>query len=276
MNSRFLKKIQDYLKKHFYYYKNKNKLGLAKSDYFKLLRYRADYKASEVVKFNGGSTHFASPFWFLHTIEEIFIDEVYKFLPSRSDALIIDCGANIGLSVLYFKQICPNAKIIAFEADPFVFEFMKKNIREFDLANVELLNKAVWIDESKLEFDAEGTVGGRLGLGESEIKNKIEVKTIRLRNYLNEKIDFLKLDIEGAEYKVLKDCADKLHNVENLFLEYHVLSTEEQHLDELLLWLKNAGFRYYIKEAWENQKYPFVGQKESFYEMQLNISCYRP
>lgn len=276
MRSSFFKKIQDYIKKQVYFYKDKNKLNLSKSDYFKLLRYRADYKQPMSVKFKGNITHFSSPFWFLHSIEEIFLDEVYKFFPSREDALIIDCGANIGLSVLYFKQICPNAKIIAFEADPYVFEFMEKNIKAFALSDVDLLNKAVWTEDSKLEFDAEGTVGGRLGLGEIEIKNKIEVESIRLRDYLDKKIDFLKIDIEGAEYKVLKDCADKLHNVENLFLEYHILSSEEQNLDEILLWLRNAGFRYYIKEAWENQKYPFVSKKGTVYEMQLNISCYRP
>jgi FkbM family methyltransferase len=275
MSGRFSKKIQDFIKKQVYFYKDKSKLGLSKSDYFKLLRYRADYTQPMSIEFNGNKTHFSSPFWFLHSIEEIFIDEVYKFSPLRKDALILDCGANIGLSVLYFKQICPAAKIIAFEADPFVFELLEKNIKESALSDVDLLNKAVWTEDTVLEFDAEGGLGGRLGLGEVEIKNKIDVKTIRLRDYLDQKVDFLKIDIEGAEYNVLKDCVDKLHNVENLFLEYHILPTEEQNLDEILLWLRNAGFRYYIKEAWENQKYPFVSKKGTVYEMQLNISCYR-
>src|SRR4051812_23498352 len=53
---------------------------------------------------------------FLHGLNEIFIDEIYKtMLPEN--ATIIDCGAHIGLSVIYFKKICPTAAIIAFEPD---------------------------------------------------------------------------------------------------------------------------------------------------------------
>jgi hypothetical protein len=101
------------------------------------------------------------------------------------------------------------------------------------------------------------------------------VRAIRLRDLMDERIDFLKIDIEGAEYDVLGDCADKLENVENLFVEYHVRSSEEQHLDEILSWIRRAGFRYYINAAADNQAHPFVSKGGEVYEMQLNISCYR-
>ena len=51
---------------------------------------------------------------------EIFIQELYRFETSNPAPVIIDCGANCGLSVVYFKQLFPAAKIVAVEADPIV------------------------------------------------------------------------------------------------------------------------------------------------------------
>ena len=45
---------------------------------------------------------------------------------------VIDCGANIGMSITYFKRLYPKSKIIGFEPDPKIFETLKKNIRVVD------------------------------------------------------------------------------------------------------------------------------------------------
>src|SRR5882724_4195678 len=67
---------------------------------------------------------------FLYGAKEIFIQEIYKvYLPDNS--LILDCGANIGLSVIYFKKLNPSVKVIAFEPDNANFELLKKNIESF-------------------------------------------------------------------------------------------------------------------------------------------------
>jgi hypothetical protein len=136
-----------------------------------------------------------------------------------------------------------------------------------------LINKAVWINNKEVSFMASGGVGGHIG-GEEADKTKA-VSAIRLRDLLEDSIDFLKIDIEGAEYEVLKDCADKLVNVKNLFVEYHSLEKNEQNLDEILLIIKNAGFKYYIKEAWPNQKNPYTNKRTNLYDLQLNIFGYR-
>src|SRR5436190_6322828 len=49
---------------------------------------------------------------------EVFISNDYYFKSSPRQPVIIDCGANIGMSVLYFKKLYPQSKIIAFEANP--------------------------------------------------------------------------------------------------------------------------------------------------------------
>jgi FkbM family methyltransferase len=267
-------KVGTFLGKHLDFHRRWKNVGFSKAEYFKLLRYPGGYLQPSTVMFGGHPTHFASPSWFLHSVQEIFIDEVYRFLPSRRDALIIDCGANIGLSVIYFKSVCPAATILAFEPDPSLCDLLTKNIQGRDLNGVEVRNNAVWIDDARLRFDADGALGGKISYDHSAGR-QIEVQAIRLRDFLDRRIDFLKIDVEGAEYAVLKDCRDRLTKVENLFVEYHVASSEEQRLDEILTWLSDAGFRYYISGASQLQRHPFVSKGAGVFEMQLNIWCYR-
>lgn len=268
-----IRRIYRRLKSEAYYRKNRNKLSLRKSDYDHLKKLGPNIKSLQTAFFNGHKISFTSPFWFLHSLDEIFVQEVYKF-PEMASPVIIDCGANIGLSVIYFKTLFKDARITAFEADPQVFGQLKLNVSEYNYEDVTLINRAVWKEETTLSFLSEGSVGGMLELESAKGHSRVEVATIRLKDYLTTPVDFLKIDIEGAEYEVLKDCRDVLGNVGNLFIEYHVFPNQAQTLHEMLAWVNEAGFKYYIKEAWNNMSYPFMNNP-SYYQMQLNIFCYR-
>lgn len=205
---------------------------------------------------------------------EIFEEEIYKFQTQKSNPLIIDCGANLGMSILYFKTLYPDSRIIAFEADNYIFGFLQRNLESYGFKEVMIINKAVWDKDTVLNFMPDGGAGGRLV--ENTANDKvIRVEAIRLRDYLNEEIDLLKMDIEGAEYEVLMDCKEVLRNINNIFIEYHSTKTKRQRLDEILSVLTNSGFRYYIKEAGSN-KYPLIDHwPESDNDLQLNIYCYK-
>lgn len=209
--------------------------------------------------------------------DELFVQEMYNFVAKRPDPYIIDCGANLGMSIVYFKELYPKAKIIAFEADEHVFSFLEKNVQSFGYKNVELVNKAVWNKDDVLSFIVEGGAGGRLE-EQSQYGNYIykDVSCVSVRKYLmDEKVDFFKIDIEGAEYEVLKDCEDLLPNVENLFIEYHSMPEKRQNLHDILKIVQDAGFNYHIKEAY-TAKYPFIERKLNFgMDLQLNIFCYK-
>ncbi len=103
-------------------------------------------------KLFGHQTWFVSGQEYLHGIKEIFVEEIYKQALSPN-AYVLDCGANIGLSVIYLKKICPTATIIAFEPDKNNFELLQKNIASHGLQNVELKNEAVWKEETMLSFE---------------------------------------------------------------------------------------------------------------------------
>jgi FkbM family methyltransferase len=220
--------------------------------------------------------NYTNRFWFLHSMQELFIEKVYLFKSSSESPCILDCGANIGLSVIFFKQLFPKARIKAFEPDPMNFEVMHKNIASFDFANVELFNKAVWSKDDRLKFSSYGSVGSKLSSSQpANAKSTIEVAAVPLSAYLNEPIDFLKIDIEGAEYEVLLSCEQYLHNVKNIFIEYHSLPDEPQMLGDLLKILTREGFRYYIRQAWENFKHPYVNRQTKMFDVQLNIFAFR-
>ena len=68
---------------------------------------------------------------FLHMRNEIFEKEIYRFSSDIENPKIIDCGANIGLSAIYFNRLYPKAEITAFEAEPAIFKTLKKNVSSF-------------------------------------------------------------------------------------------------------------------------------------------------
>lgn len=211
---------------------------------------------------------------YLNGNHEIWVKEIYDFKADNEQPYIIDCGANIGLSVLYFKYKYPDARVMAFEPDEQICNTLKKNVRTYDLSHVEVHQEAIWKADGEITFQQEGGFSGRIPINEEE-GNIVRVKARRLKDLLNKPVDFLKIDIEGAEYEVLKDCSDTLQNVKNIFIEYHSHITQKQTLNEILTILTNSGFRYHIHEAYTQQK-PFV-QRELMLgmDLQLDIFGYR-
>lgn len=209
---------------------------------------------------------------YLYGINEIFKTNIYKFNCETNQPFIIDCGANIGLSVIYFKQLFPNAKIEAYEPDPDIFETLTFNVKSFGFKHVEVFQKAIWKQNEMLQFKQEGGFSGRIPMADDS-QNLIQVDAVSLVDIIaNNHVDFLKIDIEGAEYEVLKSCKNNLQNVEHIFIEYHSHQDEKQTLHEILEILQNQGFRYHIQEAFIRKK-PFV-DKETMLGMDLQLNIF--
>ncbi|MFZ4101213.1 MAG: FkbM family methyltransferase [Sphingobacterium thalpophilum] len=237
----------------------------------------ADYKHLEP----GFTLLFDKPFKFhdgpsfVDSYREIFETEIYQFKSSGISKTILDCGANMGLSVLYFSINYPNHHVIAFEPDPDIFAILKENVETFGLKNVTLHQKAVWTQSETLKFFTDGGMGGRVNNGYSQQEPKF-IEAVPLLNYLTEDVDFLKIDIEGAEDTVLKYCGKSLQNAKHIFFEYHNNVNSKQTLHELLALIESLGFYYYIKES-DVRKQPFIDQHlicETF-NMAINVFCYK-
>jgi FkbM family methyltransferase len=214
---------------------------------------------------------------FVSSYGEIFQREIYRFTTGNAAPTIIDCGANIGLSVIYFKRLYPAARIIAFEADPGVYDVLAANVRALGLSDVALHNNAVWKEETVLDFFSEGADAGRLGSTSTFSGKTKKVHAVRLREYLRQApVDLLKIDIEGAETAVLRDCADSLANVQRLFVEYHSFEDRPQELHELLTLLHDAGFRIYATPIGHSAPQPFE-RRDTYLgmDMQFNVFAAR-
>jgi FkbM family methyltransferase len=215
------------------------------------------------------------PYEVLHTYRELFEDEIYNFTSATTSPRIIDCGANIGLSVLYFKKLYPHANIIAFEPDEKNFELLQQNVKQNNLTNVECRKEAIWTTDALLTFASEGTQASQITTDNSS-KNRASVKAVRLADILKKtSVDFLKIDIEGAEVDVIKDCEQYLHNVTQVFVEYHGKTNETEKLLSLLEALQKH-YRIYIKLAADGLLHPFVKKSTgNIFDVQLNIFCYK-
>lgn len=238
------------------------------------LNYCRRYQPLQIT-FTGNRLHAADADSFLGAYKEIFYDRIYAFPSATLRPLIIDGGANIGLATLFFKQVYPQSRVIAFEPDRVIFALLQQNIASFRLKDVRLVNAALWKSDTSVSFTSEGGASGHIATS-AEAAHSTPITAVRLKSWLHEKVDFLKLDIEGAECEVLEDCQEELRNVQNLFVEYHSPANSEQKLWRILEMLSAAGFRYHIHEAFTSP-HPFLTRRLlGQMDLQLNIFAFRP
>jgi FkbM family methyltransferase len=197
------------------------------------------------VKINDGPN-----FYILY--KDVFAERIYHFQSERPDPVILDCGTNIGMSVLYFKQVYPAARIIGFEPDPTVYPLLEHNIKANALGNVRIEQAALGGQVGTLTFWSDGVCGScadQYRPGDvKEGLTRFDVPCVRLRDYLQEPVDFMKMNIEGAEFEAIADAKDRLRQIREMIIEYHHLPNLRRSLHEILAILHEAGFEYLIND----------------------------
>ena len=184
--------------------------------------------------------------------EEIFVHRHYVFEASHPRPLILDCGSNIGMSVLFFKWLYPDCEIIAFEPDPGTFSLLGRNVLDNRLAGVRLVRSAVCDRDGPVEFYVDPERPGSLLMSMLQArgpKQRVEVSGVRLSGYVDGPVDLLKMDIEGAEELVIQDLVDhgKLALVREMIFEYHHhIDPSAERLGALLRVLEEHGFGYQL------------------------------
>lgn len=172
---------------------------------------------------------------------EIFTQDMYYFETENLNPVIIDAGAHIGMSTIYFKKIYPFAEIISVEPLPQNLELLNENIFQNGLTDVTVIDKALSDEPGniRLYFDATeeswfSTAGAYDGAWNKQQKSDyLSVETMLLSSLLSTKaeVDFLKMDIEGMESVVLFEAAQYLNRVKHFIIEYH--PTPDQDLGKL-------------------------------------------
>jgi FkbM family methyltransferase len=230
---------------------------------------RSPRRKAQTITFRGKPLTVCDAASFLSAHQDIFVRRSYLFPTSQKTGLIIDAGANVGLASLWFSANYPGFRVIAIEADPTIFGLLEQNLQLQQANNVSAKNCAVWdTDHAMLSFSSDGADSGHVLEGVPG-----SVQSLRLRRLIEaEPVEMLKLDIEGAEVRVLNDCRGALESVKNLFVEYHSSVAEPQQLSVLLNVLEESGFRYYLENPGPNSVHPLMSWPfDSGHDLRINI-----
>ena len=160
---------------------------------------------------------------------EIFVHGEYYYPKSTNPTpqLIYDCGANVGIAMVFFKILYPEVKIVSFEPNPKAFNYIKKNIESNKFKHVYPYQVALSDSNGEIDlyFDEDNLVTGSLNKERDLFDNAVKVKTVLLSDYLKEEqsVDILKIDVEGAEIQVFEDITTKnlITKTKTYMIEYH-------------------------------------------------------
>lgn len=175
----------------------------------------------------------------------------------NSDSIVIDAGANIGSHTYAYAKI---AKVVyAFEPNKESFKCLEYNLIKFK--NVDLFNWGLSDEECKIKLNEVPT---NAGMSYAE-KSKKGITTITIDSLDLEKVDFIKIDCEGFEHKILKGAEQTVRRfMPTMLIEINTYALKRNNTSnkEIYTYLDELGYDY---------KNIYPGQ--SLYEEQLDLIC---
>jgi len=161
------------------------------------------------------------------TYRQIFINQEYKIDLANTPKIIIDAGANVGYSALYFSNKYPSARIFAVEPESSNFELLKRNVSS--TANIFPIKAALWGHNTKIELSDPGvgkwgfrTLDRNSGQHGSFVETVPGITLEKLfMDYGIDHVDILKIDIEGAEKEVFSHNISWIDRIDILMIELH-------------------------------------------------------
>lgn len=197
-------------------------------------------------------------------IWEIWKAKVYDDarFPIQEDDVVVDIGAHIGGFAVRAARLAHRGEVYAFEASSKNYSLLTVNRDLNNANNLRIHNKAVSGQRGELKFympDDNGALGSLLQEADSpqEIVQAVTLADIIADNHI-EQIDYLKMDVEGAEYDILlNSLAETLAKVRRIIMEYHGFEGHAQsHLD-LVRFLETHGFIVHLEAGIFPQKFLF-------------------
>jgi FkbM family methyltransferase len=181
----------------------------------------------------------------------------------QTGEVVVDAGGYEGTFAIYAtKTVGPTGKVIVFEPDTGNYEKLLANIKLNGLNNVVAINKALWKKDKKLKFNDKHTAGASFFFNASASTREIDA--VSLDNELErlgiDKVDFIKMDVEGSEVSALQGAEKtiKMNNVLLAIATYHIVNGEETSADveELL-----ESFGYEAKTEFPRHRTTYAFKK---------------
>jgi FkbM family methyltransferase len=163
-------------------------------------------------------------------------DGIIEYFTPKQGDIVVDIGAHMGrYTIISSKRVGTNGKVVAIEAHPGNFEMLNRNIKLNQLTNVIPLNYAVYSKETKIKLYVPGeesgyTVYNTIMSNRTGNEDKfVEVNAntldylLQLNQIKEEEVNWIKIDVEGAEFEVLKGATNVLSKSKDisLLIEVH-------------------------------------------------------
>src|SRR5919107_1149702 len=203
------------------------------------------------------------------TIREDHIIE--HFTPKQGD-VVVDIGAHMGrYTIIGAKRVGTKGKIVAIEANPSNFEMLNRNIKLNRLTNIISLNNAVYSKETKIKLYLPGeelgdTIYNTIVSDRAKNEDKfVEVSANTLDYLLQLKgitdVNWVKIDVEGAEFEVLKGANKILSDSKDiaLLIEVHGKNTYEP----IIEFLRSYNFKIDFEKTYKNGEKHIIAIKDS-------------
>ena len=190
--------------------------------------------------------------WMRFLYREVFAEREYWFSTDAARPVILDCGSNIGMAILFFKSLYPDAEITGFEPAPWACSAIEETVRANGLRDISLHNVALAEVEGTLDLFHDPSHPGSAVMSvhrERMPGESVRVPAVRLSRYVSKPVDFLKLDVEGSELAVLRDLVTSgtLGQIRQMVIEFHHhLSPTVDNMSECLSILEEHGFGYQL------------------------------
>lgn len=153
--------------------------------------------------------------------DQVFTDHEYEDIDFGTPEFIIDAGAHIGMSTIFFATRFPKATVVAVEPESSNYRLLCRNVVK--CGNVKPVQAGLWGRSGKLRIqDPEAETWG-FRVAEDEQQGEIDALSIPdlMKLFGRTSIDVLKIDIEGAEIEVLNESPPWLSSVRMLLVELH-------------------------------------------------------
>ncbi len=190
--------------------------------------------------------------------------------------IVVDVGANIGLHTLNMARIVGNTgQVFAFEPDPSNFEILKKNVKINNYKNIILEQKAVGDKHGRTTlYQSDHPGKHRIFPQTEQAKSQVQVELTNLDNYFDsdmiDKINFIKIDVEGLEFSVLKGMKNILKNSKKIKILFEFMPENTMEVGftpiELLNYLTSNDFKLYCMDN-KTKKLLYVSNNEEIVKL---------
>ncbi len=160
------------------------------------------------------------------SFKKMLLGYTYPVVKNFHPKLILDVGANVGATSMFFAISYPEARIFSFEPTEMNFRWLQKNTEGFK--NITRIKKGAYSKDTNAKIFLDSESGGRNSIYKDWTRSdKFEfVELINLGKFLEsrnleKRIDILKIDTEGCEIDILSSIKHHLKNIQVIYLEYH-------------------------------------------------------